>query len=362
MNKIKVAFCVSSFRIGGAEQVVVNLLKELSKDLFDFKIFVLEGQAFSKLEDEIKILNLDVVYLNKKEGLCLKTIWKLYQALKKFRPNIIHAHLGGVLYSLLYAYLNKVTIIQTVHTDPFYEYKKLKRIILKFMYRQKVIIPVGVSTEISNKIKKLYNLSFLPYVIHNGINFALYKRPIHRTSISTIGHIGRLEEVKNHWMIISVFSMLVKKYPNLHLYLVGSGSKEEEIKQQIKDNCLENKVTLLGQIDNVPIVLQAIDLFFMPSYYEGLPLALIEAMASGCVIVASSVGGIKDIIKDDINGYLVDNPYDCEKFFSQINYLINHNEKVLEISKQNIIDAKKYSIEQMGMAYQSLYLDVLSSR
>ena len=92
-----------------------------------------------------------------------------------------------------------------------------------------------------------------------------------------------------------------------------------------------------------------------PSLYEGLPLSLIEAMASGCVIVASSVGGINDLIVDGKNGYKIKN-YDVDEYVKIIEMLINDRNLMETISLNNKLDVQKYSIKKTLMLYEELYL------
>lgn len=115
-----------------------------------------------------------------------------------------------------------------------------------------------------------------------------------------IGHIGRFSKEKNHKFLIELFSSLLEKV-DAHLVLCGDGELKEEVEEQIKSHNIENKVSILGIRDDVPDVLQAIDVFVFPSLFEGLPFALVEAQAAGvpCIVsnTVSSEANLTDIVE-----------------------------------------------------------------
>lgn len=103
-----------------------------------------------------------------------------------------------------------------------------------------------------------------------------------------IGNIGRFEEQKNHDVLINIFEEIVKKRPNSHLILIGEGSLEDRIKNKVIKLDLQSKVSFLGLRDDIPQLLKAMDVFLMPSLYEGLPISAVEAQAAGLKIVLST--------------------------------------------------------------------------
>ena len=110
-----------------------------------------------------------------------------------------------------------------------------------------------------------------------------------------IGHVGRLDTQKNHIFLIQVFARIIKKHPNAKLMLVGEGPLREKIAIEAKRLGVENDVMILGVRSDIPELLQAFDSFVFPSFYEGLPVTLIEAQAAGLKIFAS------DTITNEVN-------------------------------------------------------------
>src|SRR5699024_3274460 len=102
----------------------------------------------------------------------------------------------------------------------------------------------------------------------------------------TFGHVGRFSHQKNHLFLLDIFAALQKRIPESELVLVGDGPLREDMRKKIQLLNLENKVKLLGVRSDIPRLLQAFDVFLMPSFHEGLPVTLIEAQGAGlpCII------------------------------------------------------------------------------
>lgn len=103
-----------------------------------------------------------------------------------------------------------------------------------------------------------------------------------------IGNIGRFEEQKNHKFLIDIFEKVVEKNPNSHLILIGEGSLEDKIKEKVASLDLQSKVSFLGLRDDIPQLLKSMDVFLMPSLYEGLPISAVEAQAANLKLVLST--------------------------------------------------------------------------
>lgn len=102
------------------------------------------------------------------------------------------------------------------------------------------------------------------------------------------GNIGRFEEQKNHTFLIDIFEQVLKKQPNSYLILIGEGSLEEEVKEKVLSKKMQDNVLFLGLRDDIPELLKSMDVFLMPSLYEGLPISAVEAQASNKKLVLSN--------------------------------------------------------------------------
>ena len=116
-----------------------------------------------------------------------------------------------------------------------------------------------------------------------------------------IGNIGRFEEQKNHDFLIDIFEKVVKKRPNSHLILIGEGSLEEKMKEKVINLGLQSKVSFLGLRDDIPQLLKSMDVFLMPSLYEGLPISAVEAQAASLKIVLSTEVSEETTLSENIH-------------------------------------------------------------
>lgn len=152
-------------------------------------------------------------------------------------------------------------------------------------------------------------------VLHNGIRMDLAvdagARDSARRALGiaadapVLGCVGRLVPVKNHAGLLALLPALIAGHPQLQLLLIGDGPLRGELVQQAEELGVAAHVHLAGSRDDVPSVLPAMDVFVQPSHSEGLSIALLEACRAGLAIVASDVGGNREIIRNDDTGVLV---------------------------------------------------------
>jgi glycosyltransferase involved in cell wall biosynthesis len=116
--------------------------------------------------------------------------------------------------------------------------------------------------------------------------------------------VGRLAEAKGYGDMVAAFAMAVRDHPDARLLIAGVGSLEQEIRAETRRLGIEASVRLLGLRSDVPALMQAADGFVMTSRWEGLPMVLLEAGASGLPVVATDVGGSRDAVLDEVSGYL----------------------------------------------------------
>lgn len=157
--------------------------------------------------------------------------------------------------------------------------------------------------------------------------------------------VGYLDTFKGIFELINAFYEINKKKDNINLMIVGEGPKENELKKKVYKLGLEKSVIFTGNINpnDVPPYYQNADIFVLPSYTEGLPLVLIEAMACGLPVVVSNVGGIPEIIEDSKNGFLV-HPQNINELNEKLGILIYDNKLKRDFSKRSIETIYKNSL------------------
>lgn len=167
--------------------------------------------------------------------------------------------------------------------------------------------------------------------------------------------VAQLIPRKNHTVLIQAISKL--KDPHFHLYILGDGVQEQELKEQTKELGVENQIHFLGFRRDVYRLCKAADIFLFASLQEGLPVAIMEAMACGLPIIASEIRGNIDLIELEKGGWLVP-PTDVDGFMSAIHDAMAHRDKWHQMKEFNLAKVRNYSIDavmdQMAKIYKSV--------
>jgi glycosyltransferase involved in cell wall biosynthesis len=189
-----------------------------------------------------------------------------------------------------------------------------KRIIQDWNYQKKIYL---TTTKVDNKLLE---------------NFELDKK---RKSLKKLLFLARLEEYKGIFIALETFSILKKKYPQLSFSIVGDGSAKEKVIEFVETNHLSD-VNILGAIFGHELinVYSDSDIYILPSFSEGMPATVLEAMAFGLPIIASNVGGIVDFFEQGKMGYLLDdlNP---QLFAQKIETFLLNTTYFVEVSNYN---------------------------
>jgi glycosyltransferase involved in cell wall biosynthesis len=218
--------------------------------------------------------------------------------------------------------------------------------------------PIAVSNAVANHWQPLLKQSKVQ-VIHNGIPYDSFLENYTTAKIDLglpescflIGMIARINPGKGQLFFLEMAECLSKKYPNTHFVLVGDpflGYEPilEEIKNKIRDNNLEAKISYLGFREDIPIVMAALDVFVLPSILpDSFPTVILEAMASGKPVVATLSGGASEMVRDGATGFMI--PVgDVEKGIQALEKLIQNvelSQKLGEAGRERVLS--KFSLE-----------------
>ncbi len=173
---------------------------------------------------------------------------------------------------------------------------------------------------------------------------------------------GRLVPQKGVGDLLMAWQTVIAKRPDATLYILGTGRSKEELFRQSNTFGLGNSVQFLGVVDNIRDYLQTADMFVLPSHYEGMPNALLEAMSCGLPVVATAVSGVIDVIQDGKNGLLVE-PGKPDQLAQAIIRLLGDQGTAHRLS----VEARKtieqsYSIEAVALTYAALYYQLLKEK
>lgn len=313
MKVIRVLQIFTNMGRGGAESMIMNYYRHIdrTKVQFDFLVHRTERAAF---DDEIETLGGKIYKIKPINPFFPKAYYKALRTFFKTHPEykIVHSHINTFsTFPLKIAKEFKIpTRIAHAHIamDPFSivdsiksfpELKEALKKIIKQQLKKKIHKHTTHYFACGNKAGKwLFGENTYFYVMNNAINTKTFcynpktenklKNKFHLQNKVILGHVGRFTHQKNHDYVIHIFSKLLEKSKNYVLVLIGDGPLLSKIKESAKKLGVQEQVYFLGLQTNVHELLQMIDIFVFPSFYEGLPVTLIEAQAAGLKVLASN--------------------------------------------------------------------------
>ena len=287
---------------GGAETIIMNLYRNIDRDKVQFD-FIVHTKDRYVYDDEVEALGGRIFRFSKIDDIGIRgyieqwnNFWKQHK-----EYHIIHGHLRSIaIFYLLTAKKNGVYTI--IHSHNNSSGKGIKAIIKNMLQ-----FPLRYIADYYFACSKQAGYWLFGKRIVNGNNFAVLNNAVdvdkftfsddmrnlirHQMKISegvkAFVHVGNFRKQKNHVLLIEIFARLHAKMPQSRLFLAGSGELENTIHELVQKKGLEEKVIFLGECKNIDELLQAMDYFLFPSLYEGLPVSVIEAQASGLPIFCS---------------------------------------------------------------------------
>lgn len=356
--KIKVLHIIPNLGTGGAEKLLLDLLSNYDKSKFEMAVLSLYDKSHTIYEDQLEKIGIEVFHLGKKPGIDISMIRKILRVFKAYSPDVIHTHLYVVKYTLIPSIIKRIPVkIHTVHNIAEKELNSIGIKVQHIAYKYFKYKPVSISSSISKSIQKLYRLKSDIPLINNGIDIDKYyiKKSDPESKIINLIHVGRFSPQKNHNMLIDAFNLIVKERSDVRLTLVGDGELREVIEKKVQHLGISDYVDFLGVRKDIPNLLSNSDVFLMSSEWEGLPLTLLEAMASGLPIVATNVGGIPDVVEEEINAILVPNK-DHKVFYQAIKTVTDDYNMRKSMGEKSYELSRGFDIRLTEKKYEELYL------
>lgn len=357
---MKVLQIIPMFKLAGAETMCENLCKALRNQGCDVVAVSLYTEH-TPITDRLENAGIKVVYLGKKKGFDFSTFVKLYQLMKKERPEVVHTHIYAARYALPVAtFCGIPKKIHTVHNIAQQEQAKAGKIVNKFMFKHCGVVPVALSEEVKKTVEEVYELPAekIP-VIFNGVDLSncKVKEDYTKKDEFKIVHIGRFMDVKNHVMILKTFALFAKQHTDAKLQLIGDGELRKDMVQLAQELGVENSVEFAGLQSNVYPWLHDADIFILPSKFEGMPMTLIEAMGTGLPIIASAVGGVPDMLTDRNDALLI--TPEVESLYREMEYLYTDEKERMHLGINARKRSKNFSDVEMARKYIGVYKEWL---
>jgi len=357
----KILFVHNSLDFGGAQSVRYMFLKHLDSKLLSINICCLANKGeFGK---KIEALGYKIDAFNLPYGLLqLSTTLKLYHYIKGNNFDIVHSALFHANYhAALAARWAKVPFLITEEHGEHYFHSKKRHFIYRIVGRrisQMSNFVLCCSDYVKRGVQQTYSLKDENMVVLKNL-IEDKKLEIKRSKEDVkaelnipfnavmMGTVSSLYWIKNQKILIDALIELNKG--NLFLIIIGDGPIKNNLKEYAQKLGVTDKVRFTGWRNDVADMLNALDIFVLPSVSEGLPISLLEAMSIGLPCIASRVGGIKEVIKDGITGLLV-SPRDLGDLTIALKQVINNRNFGLELG----LAARRYAMDNFK---PSIYVD-----
>lgn len=347
--------------VGGGHRVVTVCYFEYSEDMV---------RRFQLVGSEVVCLSPTGVRIGGWRGILF--LYKgLRKALKRYKPNVAHVQYmaPGAIPILLLHILGLHQIITTAHTmADIYSNLRLVHFIQRHCVR--VFTCITRSAEQSFFGSSLLYSATTPlkrrnhFTIYNALppgfldrkEVRNYSRPI------ILGVVSRLEEIKGMDLVVPAFARVKAKYPDTCLIVVGDGSLQEKMRQQARDlNCADG-IEWVGRQPQEQLSqwYGRMDIVLMPSRSEGFGLTAIEAMANGCVVVASRTGGLPEVVRNREVG-LLHTPESIEDMADKIGSLVGNITLLQYYSEAAMAYVEQYSFERYSQLFNDLYKRLILS-
>lgn len=365
-SPIRIAQMMTDMNYGGVEAVVMNYYRSIDKSKFQFDFFCFEGSILPQ-KDEIEKLG-GRIYIVPKFSHPLGYIKAVRKIFRENGYKIVHCHMNTMgIFAMFAAYKENIPV-RILHNhsmvNHFFSRSEFKRNIIKYILREFCKIYPTHFCACSNAAGDwMYGKSFNYTIFNNGVDVDKFKfnqqiRDSVRLSLGlqdklVIGHIGRFCEQKNHDFLIDIFCHVLDYQKNGVLLLIGEGELLDEIKQKANKYNIEDKVLFLGKQNDTSKYYQAMDVFCLPSRYEGLPVVGVEAQCSGLPCLFSSYVSKESKILDTTK-FL---SYDDSSNYWAINIIKLARYSRVDTSKE--VKQANFDMFENAKKLESFYIDLL---
>lgn len=354
---MKIMQVIPVLDLAGAETMCQNLSIELHKMGHEVMVVSLYKKE-TVLTENLRNNSIPVEWLDKKNGLDFGCIFRLYKLIQHFKPDVVHSHIYAGKYAHIAATMAGVkSKVYTVHNVAQKEATDSNKRMNKVLFKKLGVVPVALTAEVQKSIEDVYGIeeSKIP-VVFNGIPLEKCKPiQVYKKNATEIVHVGRFFEAKNHRNLVYAFSEAHARFPEIQLKLYGDGPLRNDMEKLVSELNADKYIHFMGLTNDIYSVMSESDIFILPSIYEGMPMTLIEAMATGLPIITTPVGGIVDMLEDGKEAIFTET--DSESIADSISMLVNNTELRQALGQAALKRSKQFSARAMAKQYEEVYFN-----
>jgi glycosyltransferase involved in cell wall biosynthesis len=381
----KVVNIIARLNIGGPAVVVSLLTQKLAEPAYPYESLLITGSVeaeegdmtYYAHEHRVEPIILPEMGRSIHPVRDLRTIWKLYQLLREMKPDVVHTHTSkaGFVGRWAAKFARVPVIVHTFHGHTFYGYfgpvKTRAFIMLEQMTSRITDTIIALTQGLRRDLADVYHITRKEHitVLPLGLDLEPFASLPRKSGafrrqwnipqdVPLIGIVGRFVRVKNHALFLKSAALIRQQMPDAHFVLVGDGELHDEILAQIDALGLRDAVTLTGWQKEVAEAYADMDVFVITSVNEGTPVTVIEALATGCPVVTTNVGGLPDLLDGGLLGRLVETE-NAEAVASGVIETLN-NPPDTSVAQRAMID--RYGIDRLVSDLDSLYRGLLARK
>lgn len=323
MRKTNLLFVITKLELGGAQKQLLSLISNLDRERFN--LFLFTAREGFLLPEALSIQGLSVHtsrFLERPVSPIkdIISIFEICRFIKKNGIEAVHTHSSkaGILGRWAARLSGVKSIIHTVHGWSFHDYQSplfrkfyiwLERLAAKFTDLIIVVSERDKERGLANNIAGAQAYRLVRYGIDKNrleIKDGFIRQELGlRDDDVVVGSIACLKPQKSPEDFVKLAASINKSFPQVKFLLVGDGKLRSKIEALISQHHLERNIVLTGWRKDIPRLLSAMDIFVLTSLWEGLPISVLEAMASSLPVVATDTGGVREVISEGSNGYMV---------------------------------------------------------
>ncbi len=368
---IKVCYIIGQLGKGGAERQLYELVKGINREMFEPVVISLsQGGHWGR---EIQKLNIQVIELQRRKNREFTRLFKLIKILKVIKPDIVHTYMFSAnSYGRVAAFIVRVPFIIASERTPG-EIGKDKNKYRIYIDKLLASFTHGIicnSHKASDSLVKRYSFNAKKvFTVHNGFNVANFLKnnsfnSQKKLAKKVVGTVGRLYPQKNHRLFLDMAKIVLERSEDesIKFVIVGKGELRDELERYSQSLGIENNVMFMGERNDIPDLLQNMDIFVMTSLYEGMSNAIMEAMAAGLPVVATDAGGNSELVIDGETGFLCPSN-DAKVLAGRVARLINDGKEAKrmgENGRKRILN--EFGIEKMIKETENIYKELLEKQ
>jgi len=368
-SRLRILHVISYMGRGGAEMGILKLIAGLGEG-FEQRICTTRGFDADFVRASFSEEKMDVA--GRSELGLQFPLFRLVRIMRQYRPHIVHARNWGALEAVVAAKLAAVPVV--IHSEHGYEVDMFAGLPLRRrLFRWTAYAMADAIFAVTRELRDFHAREAWIHperigVMYNGVDtqrfapcrearLAMRKELGLPAESFVVGTVGRLVPIKDHGTLLKAAALLFSSGIDVRVLLAGSGPERERLQRQAAD-ALDGQICFAGDSSRVPEMLNAMDVFVLPSLNEGMSNTLLEAMACGLPVVATNVGGNPEIVENNVSGCLF-TPGDSQLLAHKLKHLAQNPALIHQLgtaARNRAIES--FSLSRMLEAYRNFYLEL----